>query len=110
MIQLLHASPEQSPAPSDVPETLVIRGDFSIATVAEWHRQLVRLCRLEATAVVDLSEVETCDVFALQLLCALRHSGAKRSRPIRITRASRPVLDTATAAGIATRAFLEEQP
>jgi anti-anti-sigma regulatory factor len=63
--------------------------------------------RLQAPGeiVLDLSEVDGCDLTALQLLCAAHKSAERAGRRFRVTRASAAILETSAELGLAPADF-----
>ena len=67
---------------------LKISGSVDIAAAQELHTALATYAERESQLTLDLSEVDRCDVTALQLLCSLRKTARKAGKPLRFDKVS----------------------
>jgi len=78
-----------------------IDGELRIGNAGALHQALRDSLDLHSDLRVDFSGVEECDTTALQLICALRKSAAKRGRCVRVLALSEAIRETARRLGLA---------
>src|SRR5215467_1154114 len=79
---------------------LTFSGRLDISTADELRDGLRSHDAKHSEWMLNLSEVESCDVTALQLLWSVRRSAAEARKPFRVTGCSAAVLDAAAALGL----------
>jgi len=77
-----------------------VRGELSIQCADDLHRLFTESIGRDVDLVLDLSEVQTCDTAALQLICSLRKTAVRRGRGFRIAALSPAIELTVSALGM----------
>lgn len=89
---------------------LRLAGGLGICETEQLHRTLVEALNKASSLTLDLSEVETCDTAALQLLYSARITAERSGKSIKIQGASQPVLATCETLGVPVEALSSERP
>lgn len=83
------------------PESLLrISGALDLSEAGALHQALSDYLANQSRATLDLSQVEACDVSALQLLCAAHKQALQSNQHFRLVAVSDVVQSTAAALGL----------
>ena len=77
-----------------------ISGALGIGASEELRDALFQLLTDQPFLTLDLSEIDSCDTSAIQLLCSLRNSGERLNKPVRILSPSAAVIEISAGLGL----------
>jgi anti-anti-sigma factor len=80
---------------------LKITGDIGINVVEQLQNVLREFVRRESAPIFDLSEIETCDTAALQLLSSARKTAVHEGKQLDFVGLSNAILDASAVLGLA---------
>lgn len=84
---------------------LKISGTLDIYTVDTLRDVLAEHVKQQTALLLDLSEVDGCDVAGLQLLCSAHKSAEASRAPFAVTALSQAVVESCAALGLLTEQF-----
>ncbi len=89
---------------------LRIDGDLSIRNTEDLHRRFSTALEAGGGMVVDFAGVEACDAAALQLICSVSKTAARRGQGFRVTALAPAIEEAAAAIGLAVQELMGADP
>nr|AUN37513.1 hypothetical protein [uncultured bacterium] len=90
--------------------TLQLAGALDIYSADALREALLQALRESSTVTLDLGAAESCDLVAVQLLCAAQRSAAAQGKPLVFHAVSTAVTEAATALGLPEARFAITHP